>query len=235
MAQDLPARRPLFRQEVIAFQQQDRQWGRVVPMQPMRSGSRSGSSSARPRRSSSSFSWRITPARRPWSATSCPPPARRGFSATAGHHQRPLCRARPGRRGRPAPAGGHDHPDRDQWGGRQRLGPGQPDAAEGRAQPPDRLGRAPHRLRAGPPERADAEPRCRAGLSHLAGQCAAGAHQAGRGDRRLGRPVGAARPGLRTGSAAPGGGAARAASGAECAGPAGGRAAEPAHRDPLQP
>jgi membrane fusion protein len=30
------ALRPLFRQEVIAFQQHDRQWGRVVPMQPMR-------------------------------------------------------------------------------------------------------------------------------------------------------------------------------------------------------
>src|SRR4051794_24805151 len=29
-------RRPLFRQEVIAFQQQDRQWGRVVPLQPLR-------------------------------------------------------------------------------------------------------------------------------------------------------------------------------------------------------
>jgi membrane fusion protein len=28
--------RPLFRQQVLEFQQQDRQWGRVVPMQPVR-------------------------------------------------------------------------------------------------------------------------------------------------------------------------------------------------------
>lgn len=32
----LPSHRPLFRQEVIAFQQQERQWGRVVPLQPLR-------------------------------------------------------------------------------------------------------------------------------------------------------------------------------------------------------
>ena len=30
-----PARRPLFRKEVIEFQQQNRQWGRVVPLQPL--------------------------------------------------------------------------------------------------------------------------------------------------------------------------------------------------------
>jgi membrane fusion protein len=30
-----PSHRPLFRQEVIEFQQQDRQWGRVVPLQPL--------------------------------------------------------------------------------------------------------------------------------------------------------------------------------------------------------
>jgi membrane fusion protein len=34
-AANVPARRPLFRQEVIAFQQQNRQWGRVVPLQPL--------------------------------------------------------------------------------------------------------------------------------------------------------------------------------------------------------
>jgi membrane fusion protein len=32
----VPSKRPLFRQEVVAFQQLDRQWGRVVPLQPMR-------------------------------------------------------------------------------------------------------------------------------------------------------------------------------------------------------
>jgi len=32
----VPASRPLFRQEVVEFQQHDRQWGRVVPMQPVR-------------------------------------------------------------------------------------------------------------------------------------------------------------------------------------------------------
>ncbi len=31
---DAPAKRPLFRQEVVEFQQQNRQWGRVVPLQP---------------------------------------------------------------------------------------------------------------------------------------------------------------------------------------------------------
>ena len=31
----MPSRRPLFRQEVIDFQQHNRQWGRVVPLQPM--------------------------------------------------------------------------------------------------------------------------------------------------------------------------------------------------------
>jgi membrane fusion protein len=31
----VPARRPLFRQEVIEFQQNNRQWGRVVPLQPL--------------------------------------------------------------------------------------------------------------------------------------------------------------------------------------------------------
>ena len=31
----VPSRRPLFRQEVIEFQQQNRQWGRVVPLQPL--------------------------------------------------------------------------------------------------------------------------------------------------------------------------------------------------------
>jgi membrane fusion protein len=30
-----PAPRPLFRQEVVAFQQSNRQWGRVVPLQPL--------------------------------------------------------------------------------------------------------------------------------------------------------------------------------------------------------
>jgi membrane fusion protein len=34
-AANLPAQRPLFRQEVIEFQQHNRQWGRVVPMQPL--------------------------------------------------------------------------------------------------------------------------------------------------------------------------------------------------------
>jgi membrane fusion protein len=32
---NVPARRPLFRQEVIEFQQHNRQWGRVVPLQPL--------------------------------------------------------------------------------------------------------------------------------------------------------------------------------------------------------
>ncbi|MDO9709263.1 HlyD family efflux transporter periplasmic adaptor subunit [Paracraurococcus lichenis] len=32
----VPATRPLFRQEVLEFQQLDRQWGRAVPMQPVR-------------------------------------------------------------------------------------------------------------------------------------------------------------------------------------------------------
>jgi membrane fusion protein len=32
---DVPSRRPLFRQEVIEFQQYNRQWGRVVPLQPL--------------------------------------------------------------------------------------------------------------------------------------------------------------------------------------------------------
>ncbi|MBK1660820.1 HlyD family efflux transporter periplasmic adaptor subunit [Paracraurococcus ruber] len=32
----MPAKRPLFRQDVVAFQQLDRQWGRVVPLQPLR-------------------------------------------------------------------------------------------------------------------------------------------------------------------------------------------------------
>ena len=32
---NLPTRRPLFRQEVIEFQQHNRQWGRVVPLQPL--------------------------------------------------------------------------------------------------------------------------------------------------------------------------------------------------------
>ncbi|HET6609677.1 MAG TPA: HlyD family efflux transporter periplasmic adaptor subunit [Rhodopila sp.] len=31
----VPATRPLFRQEVVAFQQSNRQWGRVVPLQPL--------------------------------------------------------------------------------------------------------------------------------------------------------------------------------------------------------
>lgn len=31
----VPSRRPLFRQEVIEFQQHNRQWGRVVPLQPL--------------------------------------------------------------------------------------------------------------------------------------------------------------------------------------------------------
>ena len=31
----LPSRLPLFRQEVIEFQRHNRQWGRVVPLQPM--------------------------------------------------------------------------------------------------------------------------------------------------------------------------------------------------------
>jgi len=31
----VPSHRPLFRQEVVEFQQQDRQWGRVVPLQPL--------------------------------------------------------------------------------------------------------------------------------------------------------------------------------------------------------
>jgi membrane fusion protein len=31
----VPSKPPLFRQEVVEFQQQHRQWGRVVPMQPM--------------------------------------------------------------------------------------------------------------------------------------------------------------------------------------------------------
>jgi len=31
----VPAQRPLFRQEVIEFQQHNRQWGRVVPLQPL--------------------------------------------------------------------------------------------------------------------------------------------------------------------------------------------------------
>src|SRR4051812_42681409 len=31
----LPAQGPLFRQEVIEFQQHNRQWGRVVPLQPL--------------------------------------------------------------------------------------------------------------------------------------------------------------------------------------------------------
>ncbi|MDR3533129.1 MAG: HlyD family efflux transporter periplasmic adaptor subunit [Rhodopila sp.] len=34
-AASLPGRRPLFRQEVIEFQQHNRQWGRVVPLQPL--------------------------------------------------------------------------------------------------------------------------------------------------------------------------------------------------------
>lgn len=32
---NVPAQRPLFRQEVIEFQQHNRQWGRVVPLQPL--------------------------------------------------------------------------------------------------------------------------------------------------------------------------------------------------------
>ncbi len=32
---NVPSRRPLFRQEVIEFQQNNRQWGRVVPLQPL--------------------------------------------------------------------------------------------------------------------------------------------------------------------------------------------------------
>ena len=32
---NVPARRPLFRQEVLEFQQNNRQWGRVVPLQPL--------------------------------------------------------------------------------------------------------------------------------------------------------------------------------------------------------
>jgi membrane fusion protein len=32
---NVPSRRPLFRQEVIEFQQHNRQWGRVVPLQPL--------------------------------------------------------------------------------------------------------------------------------------------------------------------------------------------------------
>jgi membrane fusion protein len=32
---NLPAQRPLFRQEVIEFQQHNRQWGRIVPLQPL--------------------------------------------------------------------------------------------------------------------------------------------------------------------------------------------------------
>jgi membrane fusion protein len=34
-ARNVPVRRPLFRQEVIEFQQHNRQWGRVVPLQPL--------------------------------------------------------------------------------------------------------------------------------------------------------------------------------------------------------
>ena len=32
---NLPAQRPLFRQEVLEFQQHNRQWGRVMPLQPL--------------------------------------------------------------------------------------------------------------------------------------------------------------------------------------------------------
>jgi membrane fusion protein len=32
---NVPAKRPLFRQEVVEFQQYNRQWGRVVPLQPL--------------------------------------------------------------------------------------------------------------------------------------------------------------------------------------------------------
>ena len=32
---NVPAQRPLFRQEVLDFQRHNRQWGRVVPLQPM--------------------------------------------------------------------------------------------------------------------------------------------------------------------------------------------------------
>ena len=35
MAHEVTQQRPLFRQEVIDFQQHDRQWGRVVPLQPL--------------------------------------------------------------------------------------------------------------------------------------------------------------------------------------------------------
>lgn len=35
MGQEVTRHRPLFRQEVIEFQQHDRQWGRVVPLQPL--------------------------------------------------------------------------------------------------------------------------------------------------------------------------------------------------------
>lgn len=35
MTQDLTPRRTLFRQEVVEFQRSDRQWGRVVPLQPL--------------------------------------------------------------------------------------------------------------------------------------------------------------------------------------------------------
>ena len=35
MSSEVASRRPLFRQEVIEFQQTNRQWGRVVPLQPL--------------------------------------------------------------------------------------------------------------------------------------------------------------------------------------------------------
>ena len=91
---------------------------------PCGSGSRSGSSSSRPRRSSSSFSSRITPARRPWSATSCPAAGTARVFRRSRAPSAPSMSSRASRRGGPASAGGHDHPDRDQWRGRQRRDPG---------------------------------------------------------------------------------------------------------------
>ena len=35
MAHEVTQQRPLFRQEVVEFQQHARQWGRVVPLQPL--------------------------------------------------------------------------------------------------------------------------------------------------------------------------------------------------------
>ena len=98
---NVPSKRPLFRREVIEFQRHNRQWGRVVPLQPLSTRlmvwccRRHGPGDRLP----------VLRAIRPQGdarATSRQRPAPRRSSQRGGNHQRRLCRAgAAGRAGQP--------------------------------------------------------------------------------------------------------------------------------------